>query len=619
MDTTSRGYFLVNLENLEEDFDIDKIINQNLIKIDSDITMLNTLSTTTGTASAFLVALPKFTLVAGQKFTAKFHTAGTGNPTAAVNSTAAKPLKKGDGTSAFLPKSGGTYTFVYDGTNFVLQGEGASGNATASDLLLGKTSSSDAGDIEGTIPVKTGVVNTFAAAPAQWPDGALALYPEGGCYNWAAPTEIKVSLAQLQIAEPDLVAANWPVTKILFGLQGTIPRRAGLSQSYVFDATSTVGRIYVRPPDGCYDGGNDYVYIDDPDFDSSNWATNKNLFGRQGTIPVRTANNEATAIDGTSSGARLYFRPPNGLYNGATDFVYKDEPNFIASNFPEDRNVFGLQGTMKAHRTGGANSHTAAVRYSADNTRIYLTPELGLYDGGWTFTYADHPDFIQDNILAGKNPFGLPGTLPNLSNTSQAIANHASPMTLTVQTDDTRMCIITIPNSALNVTGKIDSSTVLHAQLWGLIPSNIRKGETIGRHPIYGPGGMLGTLVPAETAIVSNPTLSGLLNMSGLQYSLAASATYSTTGLTFAPTVVEVKCTMTGGTRANTDGQIGGNADITNGSFGYWTNWQGFVKLEVLFTPTANGGTVTFNASMQGPSDIQKNATLTIQSIKFIA
>jgi hypothetical protein len=74
------------------------------------------------------------------------------NPTLQWGSLAAKPIKKPNGNSAVL-KNGGIYTVRYNATsgNFILQGEGASGNATASDLLSGKTASTDAGDIIGTL------------------------------------------------------------------------------------------------------------------------------------------------------------------------------------------------------------------------------------------------------------------------------------------------------------------------------------------------------------------------------------------------------------------------------------------------------------------------------------
>lgn len=74
------------------------------------------------------------------------------NPTLQWNTLTAKPIKKPNGNAAVLKKDG-VYTLRYNATTgfFILQGEGASGNATASDLLSGKTASTDVGDIVGTL------------------------------------------------------------------------------------------------------------------------------------------------------------------------------------------------------------------------------------------------------------------------------------------------------------------------------------------------------------------------------------------------------------------------------------------------------------------------------------
>lgn len=87
------------------------------------------------------------------------HTDSGTNPTLNWNTLGAKAIKKPNGNAAVL-KSGGVYTLRYNATsqNFILQGEGASGNATASDLLSGKTASTDAGDIVGTM-ANRGAVN----------------------------------------------------------------------------------------------------------------------------------------------------------------------------------------------------------------------------------------------------------------------------------------------------------------------------------------------------------------------------------------------------------------------------------------------------------------------------
>lgn len=92
-------------------------------------------------------------LVEGLRITVKINATNSGTSTINVNELGKKSLLRANGTP--LPsgslKLNSVYTFVYNGTNFMLQGEGAFGNAMASDLLSGKTATSDAGDIVGTM------------------------------------------------------------------------------------------------------------------------------------------------------------------------------------------------------------------------------------------------------------------------------------------------------------------------------------------------------------------------------------------------------------------------------------------------------------------------------------
>ncbi|GEM_PF-2552792 len=78
----------------------------------------------------------------------------TGPSTINVNGLGAKAIKKANGNDVTSLKVGGIYSLRYNAStgNFILQGEGGSGNAIASDLLSGKTATTDAGDIVGTMP-----------------------------------------------------------------------------------------------------------------------------------------------------------------------------------------------------------------------------------------------------------------------------------------------------------------------------------------------------------------------------------------------------------------------------------------------------------------------------------
>lgn len=113
-----------------------------------------------GTDNAYTVALtPAPTAYKeGMALSVKINADSTGPSTINVNGLGAKGIKKSNGVDVTNLKANGIYTLRYDGTNFILQGEGGSGNAIASDLLLGKTASTDAGEIVGTMPNR-GVFN----------------------------------------------------------------------------------------------------------------------------------------------------------------------------------------------------------------------------------------------------------------------------------------------------------------------------------------------------------------------------------------------------------------------------------------------------------------------------
>ena len=106
--------------------------------------------TTTGTENTYAIETPITALVIGMAVSVKFNLDSTGASTLNWNGKGAKGIKKATGADATALKATGIYTLRYDGINFILQGEGGSGNATASDLTLGKTASTDAGDIVGT-------------------------------------------------------------------------------------------------------------------------------------------------------------------------------------------------------------------------------------------------------------------------------------------------------------------------------------------------------------------------------------------------------------------------------------------------------------------------------------
>lgn len=112
-------------------------------------------ATATGTANTYAITLDPIpsAYVDGMGIVVKINAENTGASTLNVNSLGAKSIldSKGNAMTAGKLKAGTPYTLRYNGTNFIIQGEGASGNATASDLISGKTATVDAGEITGTL------------------------------------------------------------------------------------------------------------------------------------------------------------------------------------------------------------------------------------------------------------------------------------------------------------------------------------------------------------------------------------------------------------------------------------------------------------------------------------
>lgn len=162
--------------------------------------------TTAGTSTAYTCSTAPAiaSLVDKIGIVIQAHTTSGSNPTLNWNGTGAKPIKKPNGNAATLA-TGGIYTLRYsvNSNSFILQGEGASGNATASDLLSGKTASTDAGDIVGTM------VN----------NGAMTITP--GVANKPITAGYHNGSGYVQ-GDSDLIASNIKSGINIFGVNGSV-------------------------------------------------------------------------------------------------------------------------------------------------------------------------------------------------------------------------------------------------------------------------------------------------------------------------------------------------------------------------------------------------------------
>lgn len=145
--------------------------------------------TTTNTGNAYAVTLnpAPSSYVDKMGLILTINADSTGASTINVNGLGAKAIKKSNGNDVTNIKNGGIYSLRYNAStgNFILQGEGSSGNATASDLLSGKTASTDAGDIIGTMPNK-GVFNLglgVSVPPGYYSGGITADGKKSAVFN----------------------------------------------------------------------------------------------------------------------------------------------------------------------------------------------------------------------------------------------------------------------------------------------------------------------------------------------------------------------------------------------------------------------------------------------------
>jgi hypothetical protein len=170
----------------------------------------------TGSANTYTVTLnpPLTGYTEGVAVAIKINASNTGASTININGRGAKSIRdpRGNTLPAGKLTAGSIYTLRYNGTNFILQGEGASGNAAASDLLSGKTASTDAGEITGTMPNRAGDNANLASSVS---GTTLKLRAPKGYYDGTDDT--------VTITDTDFIASNIKSGVKLFGITGTMP------------------------------------------------------------------------------------------------------------------------------------------------------------------------------------------------------------------------------------------------------------------------------------------------------------------------------------------------------------------------------------------------------------
>lgn len=181
-----------------------------------------------GTLNNYRVSIPEYTknkYTKGMGIAVLINANSTDASTINVNELGTIPIKKSNGKDFTNFKANSIYTMRYNGTNFILQGEGANGNAKSSDLLLGKTAESDEGELVGTIPLKK--AQTYVP-------GTVDQIIEAGQY---------LKESQIIKGEPNLIAPNIVKGKKLFDIDGeaTIESLGGISEKDILS-----GKIKIK-------------------------------------------------------------------------------------------------------------------------------------------------------------------------------------------------------------------------------------------------------------------------------------------------------------------------------------------------------------------------------------
>ncbi|HHY08326.1 MAG: hypothetical protein WAO57_08810 [Syntrophomonadaceae bacterium] len=181
-----------------------------------DYTLQIPFAVTTGSANTYAATLsPAPTnYIEGMAVAVKINVTNSGASTINISNLGAKSIRdpRGNTLPAGKLTAGSIYTLRYNGANFILQGEGASGNATASDLLSGKTASTDAGEINGTMPNRIGHVTAQGGTVS---GTTLRLRPQPGYYSGATGNSV-------QLSDANFLAENIRQGVTLFGITGTL-------------------------------------------------------------------------------------------------------------------------------------------------------------------------------------------------------------------------------------------------------------------------------------------------------------------------------------------------------------------------------------------------------------
>jgi hypothetical protein len=327
-----------------------------------------------------------------------------------------KPWRKLGTTLSPSTVAGRAYTVWYDVSNtcFFYKAS-ASGNAVAENVLAGKTFSNDNDtDILGTMTNQGAVnqslpINGSYTIPAGYHNGTgrvtqsipsknAATYTPGTTNQIIAAGQY-LAESQLIVGDADLISGNIRYGVSLFGVagdpnviatntsmgafadqvltgracfvngqvvMGAMPNNGNkYTPASMVNGWDTVGRLYVLPPHGYYDGVYS-VICDDSNFIKPNIVEGKSIFGLVGTAKVVTecAQISNLALIVPVSGGMLYAtwsNPSDGKIKGVRIMVK-------AGSYPTSSS----DGTAFYDSNDGAIATSASCSGLTDGTRYYV-------------------------------------------------------------------------------------------------------------------------------------------------------------------------------------------------------------------------------------------------------
>jgi len=181
---------------------------------------------TTNSGNDYSIAAPKIqALTKGMAVSVQINIDSTGDASLNWDGKGAKPIKKANGSNVTNLKANGIYTFRYDGSSFILQGEGGDyGTVTAADVRSTKTFGTDDGPKPGTLVTQATQAQTITP-------GVSNIVKPAGIYDGAITI----------LGDVDLVASNFPKDVNIFGIQGILERLTTADRDAIIAAIVSKG------------------------------------------------------------------------------------------------------------------------------------------------------------------------------------------------------------------------------------------------------------------------------------------------------------------------------------------------------------------------------------------